>query len=77
MGFGDAVTSAGPYADNLHLAPTDKHANTLSLNFYRPDALPDAQPTVSKPSDNYAFNLRKTTEHIKTDSLSVIHSMKM
>ena len=27
---------------------TDNHANTSSLNFYRPDALPDAQPTVSK-----------------------------
>jgi len=24
----------------------DNHASTLSLNFYRPDALPDAQPTV-------------------------------
>ena len=27
---------------------TDNHTNTLSLNFYRPDALPDAQPTVQK-----------------------------
>ena len=27
---------------------TDNHINTSSLNFYRPDALPDAQPTVSK-----------------------------
>ena len=27
---------------------TDNHTNTSSLNFYRPDALPDAQPTVSK-----------------------------
>jgi len=26
----------------------DNHTNTLSLNFYRLDALPDAQPTVSK-----------------------------
>jgi len=25
---------------------TDNHNNTPSLNFYRPDALPDAQPTV-------------------------------
>jgi len=23
---------------------TDNHASTSSLNFYRPDALPDAQP---------------------------------
>jgi len=27
---------------------TDNHTNTSSLTFYRPDALPDAQPTVSK-----------------------------
>jgi len=27
---------------------TDNHTNTSSLNFYRPDALPGAQPTVSK-----------------------------
>jgi len=26
----------------------DNHTNTSSLNFYRPNALPDAQPTVSK-----------------------------
>jgi len=27
---------------------TDNHTNTSSLNFYRPDALPDAHPIVSK-----------------------------
>jgi len=27
---------------------TENHTNTSSLNFYRPDALPDAQPTMSK-----------------------------
>jgi len=27
---------------------TDNHTNTPSLDFYMPDALPDAQPTVSK-----------------------------
>jgi len=27
---------------------TDNHTNTPPLNFYRPGALPDAQPTVSK-----------------------------
>jgi len=41
------VASAVPYANNLHLE-TDNHTNTSSLNFYRLDALPDAQPTVSK-----------------------------
>ena len=30
------------------LLQTDNHTNTSSLNFYRPDALPGAQPTVSK-----------------------------
>ena len=47
-GFWDAVASAGPYADNLHLAPAENHTNTSSLNFYMADALPDTQPTVSK-----------------------------
>ena len=27
---------------------TDSHTNTSSLDFYRPDALPDTQPTVLK-----------------------------
>jgi len=27
---------------------TDNHINISSPNFYRPDALPDAQPTVTK-----------------------------
>jgi len=27
---------------------TDNHTNTSSVNVYRPDALPDAHPTVSK-----------------------------
>jgi len=30
------------------LLQTDNHTNTSPLNFYRPDALPDTQPTVSK-----------------------------
>jgi len=47
IGFWDAVASAGLYANNLHFALAP-HTNTSSLNFYRPDALPDAQPTVSK-----------------------------
>jgi len=28
--------------------PAYNYASTSSLNFYRPDALPDSQPTVSK-----------------------------
>jgi len=34
---------------------TDDH-NTSLLNFYRPDALPDAQPTVSKPRRHVGKN---------------------
>jgi len=30
------------------LPQTDNYASTPSLNFYGPDALPEAQPTVSK-----------------------------
>jgi len=30
------------------LLQTDNHTNIPSFNFYRPDALPDAQPTASK-----------------------------
>jgi len=30
------------------LLHTDSHTNTSSPNFYRPDAVPDAQPTVPK-----------------------------
>jgi len=42
------VASAGPYANHLHLASTDKHTSTSPLSFHRPDALPAAQPTASK-----------------------------
>jgi len=30
------------------LQTDDNHINTSSLNFYRPDALPDTQPAASK-----------------------------
>ena len=42
-----AVASAEPYA-SLHLLQRGTHASTPPLSFYRPDALPVAQPTVSK-----------------------------
>jgi len=49
MGFWDAVASAGLYANNLHLAQErPPHQHLITLNFYRPDALPDDKPTVSK-----------------------------
>ena len=43
-GFWDAVASAGPYANNLHLTP-HRH---LITKFLQAGALPDAQQTVSK-----------------------------
>jgi len=49
------VASARPYA-SLHLA-SDNHASTPPLSFYRPDALPVAQPTASK-------HLRQFWNHI-------------
>jgi len=33
MGFGDAMASAGPYANSL--LQTDNHTNTSALNCYR------------------------------------------
>jgi len=42
-GFLDAMASAGPYANNLHLSSDPNHTTTSSLNFYRPDAVPDAE----------------------------------
>jgi len=41
---------------------TVSHTNTSSLIFYRPDALPDAQPTVSEGSHCYSMtNDREAT----------------
>ena len=47
-----AVASAGHMQTICTSLQTDNHINTSSLNFYRLDALPDAQPTVSKPEKN-------------------------
>jgi len=35
------------------LLQTDNHSNTSSLSFYRPNARPHAQPTVSKQDNFY------------------------
>jgi len=42
-----AVASAGTHANNLNSLQADNHTNTPSINFYRPDALPDAQKYVN------------------------------
>jgi len=46
--FGMAVASAEPQETLFTSLHTDNHANTSLLNFYRSDALPDVQSTVSK-----------------------------
>jgi len=48
MGFWGGSGIRWTITSNLHLAPDRIHTNTSSLNFYRWDALPGAQPTVSK-----------------------------
>jgi len=50
MGFSDAVASAGPYANNLHLAPdrqTDVDQHLIAQFLQSIDALPYAQPCQS------------------------------
>jgi len=44
---------------------TDNHINTSSLNFYRLDALPDAQPTNGK------MHVQHNRQHIWTSSKPV------
>ena len=46
---------------------TDNHTNTSSLNFYRPDALPDVQPTVSSTEGKVAAVL-VVNDHIAVAS---------
>ena len=48
IGFGDTVASAGLTQTICTSLQTDNHTNTLSLNFYRPVALSDGQPTALK-----------------------------
>jgi len=45
---GVAVASAGLYANHLHLAADRQPHQYLTTQFYRPDVLPAAEPTVSK-----------------------------
>jgi len=43
-----AVASVGPYAIICTSLQTDNNASTSSLDFYKPDAVPDAQPIMSR-----------------------------
>jgi len=64
---GDAVASAGTYANHLLLAADRQPCQHLiTRNFYRPDAVPDAQSTVSKhwklllrPKSKTPFRVKK------------------
>jgi len=38
---------------------TDNHTNTSSLNFYRPDALPDNKPIVSKHTADHRMIIKQ------------------
>jgi len=44
----DGVLGCSVISWTINNLQTDNHTNTPSLNVYRLDALPDAQPTVSK-----------------------------
>ena len=48
MGFWDGSGVRWTVCKQSTLLQTDNHTNTSSLNFYRPDALPDTQLTSSK-----------------------------
>ena len=53
MGFGDDRMTVVHMHTICTSHQTDNHISTSSLNFYRPDALPDAQPTASKHYNSY------------------------
>ena len=59
-GFLDAVTSTGPYANHLHIAP---------------DALPDAEPTVTKRGTENA-RLENAATNCRTDKRGKRHVRK-
>ena len=55
------VASAGRYASHLHLAPDRQPCQQLAIQvFYVSDALPAAQPTVSKQRKS-VFGIVKET----------------
>jgi len=65
---------------------TDNHSSTSSHIFYRPDALPDAQPTVSKitttePHINWTMTLvmddTKNLNFFNDDAAMVTKAMKI
>jgi len=57
---GVAVASAEPYAIICTSLQTDNYASTSSFNFYKPDAVPDVQPTVSNHWRQIGYTVSKT-----------------
>jgi len=53
---------------------TDNHANTPSLSFYRPDALPVAQPTASKHWRQKPKTRHAQKNNASTKSTELVHS---
>jgi len=47
MGFWDEMASAGPYANNLHLAPDRQPYQDIITQFLQAGCLPATQPTAS------------------------------
>jgi len=54
---------------------TDNHMNTSSLNFYRPDALPDAQPTVSKHWRQRVYSYMEKNERFTRSTVYFTRSL--
>ena len=75
MGFWDAVASAGLYANNLQLrqitTPTPHHSI-----FYRPDAILDAQPTVSKHKKTKSTYIRVLQYYSHELNSATLHTHK-
>jgi len=64
IGFGVALASAGPYANKMQtITPERKPHQHPPLNSYMPDALPDAQPTVSKHRSAAQFSQQQPTHN--------------
>ena len=57
VGFWDTVASAGPYANNLHLAQDRQPHLHFITQFYTLDAVPDAQLTVSNTEGRKIISL--------------------
>jgi len=46
---------------------TDNDTNTSPLNFYRPDAFPDAQPTMSKHTHTHTHTHTEGTDYTESN----------